>query len=328
MAFTSTLFVGNREVHNLFQLLGEDEDSISLAIAWALRNAPSLLSFFLKRVVGFSGNRTDVQIRIHRYEAGSGITDIELIVPGEVHVIIEAKRGWALPGSEQLTLYARRTSFVRSAAPIKRIVTLSECSQAYAKSHLPVKKIGSIPIDHVAWDDLLADATSAEASSGHVEKRLLRELLQYLGFVMTNQPKDSNLVYVVSLASYTEDGWTTSWIDIVKKYSRYFHPVGGRWPKDPPNYMGFRFAGRLQSIHHVDDFEVIENLKAACRGIPNTPVDPHYLYKLGPAITPPREVKNGSVYPSGRVWCAIDTLLTCNTVSEARDRTQARVAAP
>src|SRR5205814_1139717 len=135
-------------------------------------------------------------------------------------------------------------------------------------------------------------------------------------------------VYVVSLASNTEKGWTTSWIDIVMKYSRYFHSVGGSWPKDPPNYMGFRYKGKLQSIHHVDEYEVIENLKNACPGIPDVPVNPHYLYKLGPAIVPTREVKTGNVYPNGRVWCAIDTLLTCGSVSEARDLTQTRGVAP
>src|SRR5258705_6082867 len=106
MPITSTLLIGNWEVHNIFQLLGEDEDSISLAIAWGLTNAPTLLALFLKRIVAFAGDSAQIQIRIHRYEAAGGITDIELIVPGEAHVIIEAKRGWVLPNPEQLTLYA------------------------------------------------------------------------------------------------------------------------------------------------------------------------------------------------------------------------------
>src|SRR5439155_19439430 len=104
---------------------------------------------------------------------------------------------------------------------------------------------------------------------------------------MSRQQKDSNHFYVISLASHTEKGWTTSWIDIVMKYSRCFYPVGGNWPKDPPNYMRFRYKGKLQSIHHVDEYEVIQNLKNACPGIPDVPVDPHYPYKLGPAIVSP-----------------------------------------
>ena len=323
MSVTSTLFVTSRQVSNVFQLLGYDEDSISLAIAWALANAPNLLALLLKRF-GIAANGNDVQIRVHRHETGGGITDIELVAVGALHVIIEAKRGWVLPGADQLRLYAARQSFSTSTAPLRKILTLSECSQVYARAHFPVRTIGTIPVDHVSWAEIIADARAAEVSSGHVEKRLLRELSAYLRCVMSLQNKDSNLVFVVSLASHTETKWTTSWIDIVKKYSRYFHPVGGGWPKDPPNYMGFRYAGRLQSIHHVDKYVVIDNLKNACPGIPDSPVGAHYLYELGPAIVPSREVKNGKVYPNGRVWCAIDTLLTSGTVSEARDRTKAR----
>ena len=324
MTITSTLLVGGREVHNIFQLLGDDEDSISLAIAWACANAPSFLSLILKRIVGFAGDEAEVQIRIHRYESGGGVTDIELVLPGVAHVIIEAKRGWVLPSTAQLELYANRPSFLSSEASEKKILTLSECSQPYAKTHLPVRAIGATPVEHLAWADVITDARAAETQSGHAEKRLLRELVTYLRLVMTKQQKDSNLVFVVSLAGNTEQGWSTSWIEIVTKYSRYFHPVGNRWPKDPPNYIAFRYRGRLQSIHHIDEYEVIDNLKDACPGIPDNPVDPHYLYKLGPSIVPSQEVKNGAVYPSGRLWCAIDTLLTSTTVSEARDRTQAR----
>lgn len=324
MTITSTLLVGGREAHNVFQLLGDDEDSISLAIAWALSNVPAFLSLFLKRVTGFTGKQAEAQIRIHRYETSGGITDIELVLPGIAHVIIEAKRGWVLPSPEQLELYAKRPSFVTSKASVKKLLTLSECSQSYAKAHLPRKAIASTPVEHIAWADIIADARAAEVQSGHAEKRLLRELANYLRFAMTMQQNDSNLVFVVSLGGDTPDGWATSWIDIVKRYSKYFHPIGKRWPKVPPNYIAFRYQGRLQSIHHIDEYEVIDNLRKACPGIPDTPVDPHYLYKLGAAIVPSQEVKNGAVYPQGRIWCAIDTLLTSKTVSAARDQTQAR----
>ena len=317
------LFINGNLVHNVFQLLGDDEDSISLAITWALANAPSFLALFLERGCSFGKQDANVQIWVHRYESGGGVTDVEIVVPGAIHVIVEAKRGWILPAAEQLRLYAGRESFTASKG-VRRIVTLSECSQDFARSHLPLTAIGAVPITHVSWEEILAFAREAEAAGGHVEKRLLRELADYLRSVMSTQKKNSNLVFVVSLASRTEEGWTTSWLEIVTKYSRYFHPVGDHWPKDPPNYVGFRYAGRLQSIHHVDEYEVIDNLKDACPGIPDRPVTPHYLYKLGPAIIPPQEVRNGSIYPSGRVWCAIDTLLTSPTVSDARDRTQAR----
>lgn len=321
---TSNLFVGKQEIRNIFELLGDDEDSISLSIAWALSRAPAFLKNVITRVANPNSDTQDIQIHIHRYEKSHGITDIEILAQDAIHIIIEAKKGWVLPSKKQLTLYATRPSFASSDAAVKKIVTLSECSQTYAHAHLPAKVIDGIPVIHVSWEDIINDAEAAQGHGGRFEKRLLSNLVRYLRLVMTGQQKDSNLVYVVSLASSTPNGWDTSWIAIVTKYARYFHPVGNHWPKSPPNYIAFRYRGQLQSIHHIEKYEVIHNLSEACPGIPDSPVGPHYLYTLGSAIKPSQIVRNGSVYPSGRVWCAIDTLLTSASVSDARDETQAR----
>ncbi len=321
---TINLWVGNEEVSNIFQLLGYEEDSISLAIAWSLANSGRFCRHFLNGVIGKNQTLGAVDIRIHRYEADGGITDIEIIEPRKFHIVIEAKRGWILPDLTQLKKYAKRHTFTQHNAKTKRIVTLSECSNDYAKVHLPAHVIDSVPVSHVSWRNLVSWAKAARREATHSEKRLLDELIGYLGIVMTSQRRDSNWVYVVSLGSGTPDGWKTSWVDIVQKYSRYFHPIGPKWPKEPPTYIGFRYSGKLQSIHYIDSYEVIDNLRTACPGISDSPVEPHFLYTLGKAITPNHEVKNGNVYPSGRVWCALDTLLTSNTVSEARDISQNR----
>ncbi|HWA53222.1 MAG TPA: hypothetical protein VG816_03530 [Solirubrobacterales bacterium] len=36
------------------------------------------------------------------------------------------------------------------------------------------------------------------------------------------------------------------------------------------------------------------------------------------------EVRTGKLYPSQRIWAALDLLLTCETVAEARDKTKLR----
>jgi hypothetical protein len=51
----------------------------------------------------------------------------------------------------------------------------------------------------------------------------------------------------------------------------------------------------------------------------------HYVYRLGPAIIPSRTVKTGKLYKNGRVWAMLDTLLTCDSISEARDLTKTRL---
>ncbi len=52
-----------------------------------------------------------------------------------------------------------------------------------------------------------------------------------------------------------------------------------------------------------------------------------YLYTLGPPIVPPKTVKAGNLYRAQRVEAAIDLLLTCDTIRDARDKTQERLTA-
>jgi hypothetical protein len=143
------------------------------------------------------------------------------------------------------------------------------------------------------------------------------------------QNQRSNLVYVVSLAGGYPDDSDVSWIDIVYKHSRYFHPVGGSgWPVEPPNYIGFRHGGELRSVHHISGYEVVTNLHAKMPQLSRKHFlnhRPHFLYRLGPAIRPDHRVKNGEIWPSGRVWAMLDLLLTAESVSEARDLTKARL---
>jgi hypothetical protein len=316
--------VGHNEIHNVFDLVGSDEDSISLAIAWGLKSSPGFLKAFLRGVLGRSLSLEEISIRVHRYEAEGGITDIEIESPGALHLVVEAKRGWILPGEAQLRRYAERASFSSSDGAIRRLVTLSESSEVYARSQQKSTAIQGIPITHVSWRTLSRWCDTARVRAALRERHLLGNLREYLESVMSSQRQDSNEVYVVSLGSGTKKGWQTSWIEVVEKFGKYFHPIGKGWPKEPPNYLGFRYGGQLRSVHHVKRYEVTGDIYKVCPGIPREDRPPHFVYTLGKPIRPAHIVKNGALWPSGRVWCALDTLLTCKTVSEARDETARR----
>jgi len=100
--------------------------------------------------------------------------------------------------------------------------------------------------------------------------------------------------------------------------------VGGTWPKEPPNYIAFRYAGKLQSIHHVEDSEVFTNPHDEFTEIPSKEWEPHFLYTLGAAFRPGHNVPMGKIFPNGRVWCMLDTLFTSKTISQARDLSKQR----
>lgn len=130
-------------------------------------------------------------------------------------------------------------------------------------------------------------------------------------------PRD-NQVFVVALKKQS--------MDVAEKDARYWHPVGKRYPVLPPNYVGFRYRGALQSVHHIDAYEVVADLSKRNRKWPVTEVD-HFLYTLGPAMKPAKEIRAGKIFGPGHVLCAIDTLLSgaYKTVSDARNETKRRM---
>lgn len=133
------------------------------------------------------------------------------------------------------------------------------------------------------------------------------------------------MVFVVALskASFKKGGDHT-WIDVVEKDKHYFHPIGRGWPEEPPNYIAFRYDGKLQSVHHIESYKIVTNPSSINENWLEADYD-QYLYKLGPAMKPVGTVRSGPIWNSRR-WCIIDTLLagSCKTISEAVAETKRR----
>lgn len=316
----SEIFIYNKKITSIFQLLGEKENDISFSVGWALANAHKFLDVFLKETIGWQEKYlpNDIKVRLQRHEEGKGFTDFEIEYLGYFHLIIEAKRGWNFPTAGQLEKYAGRRGFKSSTAKIKKILVLSESSKEYASAHFDIKHAHDIDVENISWKDIYNYSKRAMISCSHAEKRLLIELNKYLENIMTMQKKDSNWVYLVSLGGQIK-GANISNIDIVNKKLNYWHPVGGGWPSEPPNYIGFRYGGKLQSIHHVDSYIVFTDPHKVIKEVPSVTWKPHFFYSLGREFKPSHEVKNGKLWPAGRYWVMLDTLFTCETISEARD---------
>lgn len=325
------LFLHGREVRTVFDLLGDKENDITFSIGWALAQCDSFLTLLLKRLFA-DYDVGEIRALQLQQSGGSGFTDIEIITD-HVHIIVEAKRGWSLPDDigGQLARYAPRFS-VNSRQSL--LVVMSEGADYYATPKLP-ERIGAIPVKYLSWRNVASIASESQRTSKHAGKHLLQELVQYLNGIMTSQNQTSNQVYVVALAGGKPDWSALSWQDIATHRHRYFHPVGGSgWPKTPPNYLGFRYNGKLQSIHHVDSYIVVADSEAMAAAFPEMPsatwgaqdlfTKTHFLYTLGPAILTNHEVRTGNIYPSGRVWAALDLLLTSQTIFEARNLTRQR----
>lgn len=316
-------YLHSQKVESIFQLLGEKENDITFSLGWVMSKSPALFNFFLHEVMISDNHITgqeNIFLQEHQKNHG-GFTDIE-IKGDNFHLIIEAKRGWALPSTDQIQKYCCRFS---KETKQNHVVTVSECTKTYFDNFFQ-KPVVPFQVTHIPWARFHSLSKMAIPFESNFEKRLLQEFIKYLEKIMTIQNLETNWVYVVSIANKIQEGYSISWRDIVEKRKKYFHPVaGGGWPTIPPNYIAFRYDGKLQSIHHIESFVVSQDLSKEVEGLPSTDWDPHFVYSLGPAIKPTHEVKTGNIYPSGRVWCMLDTLLTSQSISEARDISQNRI---
>ena len=218
-------------------------------------------------------------------------------------------------------LYSERKKFMDSKAGKKAIITMSECSTEYADTYLPVKSVDGIPIKHISYKRIYEICKKAVKESNNAQKHLLTELMGYFRGIMRMQNVNSNWVYIVSLSYRKAEGSALSYIDIVEKKGKYYHPFGiNGWPKEAPNYVAFRYNGKLQSIHHIEDCHITRKMHEYIPELPDEEWDSdHLIYELGPAIRPNKIVKTGNIYANGRKWAMLDLLLTSDTISEACD---------
>lgn len=314
----------NERIETIYQLLGTKENDITRAIAWTLKKCPTFLNAFIHfSRFGMnditSSNITIFYQQFEKTESENGYTDLEITDYDSFHIILEAKRGWILPGHDQLKKYADRDSFKNRKIKNKFIVTVSECSYEYAKNNLPFEKTETgIPVFHISWKELKALSDVARAGANHEQKHLLEEFSKYLGGLMSMKNEMSNEVYVVSLSQKKIGNTSFSFVDIVNKTGHYFCPVGiNGYPKEAPNYIGFRYNGKLQSIHHIDKYKITKNIHDVIDEMPDENWDKnHFVFNLGPAIIPQKTVRSGRIRNT-RIWAMIDTLLTCDTISDA-----------
>jgi hypothetical protein len=316
-----------RPVESIFSLIGEDEKAITDSLAWVLEQCPIFRRSLLKKLTGLSIPSKGVAIATQTYGVDAGFTDIEISGASALHLVIEAKQGWTLPSEQQLQRYARRLAKNGLPSRLNFLVSASECSTSYARLFLP-DKVKGFRVEHISWRDILTICQRSRAqASSFQEKAWLAQFENYLEGIATMQDIQSNKVWVVALSDEEiRKGSGYTWIDVVQKDGCYFHPVGRTYPLSPPNYVGFRYYGRLQSIHYVEKSRVSNHLHKENKRWPNTS-HPHFVYDLGPAIRPPLTMGLGNLYSTGRVWCLIDTLLTgeYRTLKEASDASKKRL---
>lgn len=314
-----------RTVHTVFDLLGEKEDDITYSLGWGLAQSERLAHSLLGEA--FDGELAPINaVLLQHADKTTGRTDVEVQTQNE-HLIVEAKRGWGLPPEGQLEQYARRLA--RDAGDRRKtILVVAECAQHFPPVQELPRELHGVPVLYRSWSQVAQlVAATATGSRNHAEKRLLGELNRYLRRLMTSQDVTSNTVYVVSLNHDQLPFSELTFVQTVMERDRYYHPAGGgKWPKTPANYLGFRYDGQLQRVSFVEDYEVTTRPHQLIPEIDDETWEPHFVYTLGPPLPlPDRPVKSTGMW-SRHARVALDLLLTSPSIREAEQSTAARLA--
>ena len=76
-----------REIHSIFQLLGDKENDITLSMSWVLAKCPEFLKTIVQHIWQQTPNPNTVVIMNQKYDSDTGITDIEITDQKNFHII-------------------------------------------------------------------------------------------------------------------------------------------------------------------------------------------------------------------------------------------------
>jgi hypothetical protein len=171
------LFRYTREVKNIFVLLGDKENDMTLSLGWVLSRSDEYLGALLKNLTGRTfDNVAHAVVRLQTGRAGAGITDIEVDVGKDIAVIFEAKRGGDLPSGEQLQRYD--AVLATSPAKQKLLVALTNATPERAKAALSGISITNGQLLHLSWKELLSVARSTNETKEN--KRWLNDFADFV----------------------------------------------------------------------------------------------------------------------------------------------------
>ena len=98
-----TLRLFGSEPTSVLALAGDHENSATFALGWVIERSPAFLKLIVADAIGPSwAPGEEVVIDLQRHDEHGGFTDVEVVCKDVCHIIIEAKRGWTIPGEAQL----------------------------------------------------------------------------------------------------------------------------------------------------------------------------------------------------------------------------------
>lgn len=208
-----------REVSSVFDLLGRDENDLTAAFGFALARSPGLLRRIVQRVAPGAGGE-DAELRLETRDDG-GRTDLE-ISTGDQLIVIEAKRGWLVPGETKLAKYAPRITLHGGGV----LVSLSAASPDWARRTLP-GTVRGVPVTHLPWEQVRLDTEDARGAARGRERAWLDEFADYLRKAIRMRDPADSWTYCVVISNDRPGGdGPRTFREFVTGEECYFHPYG------------------------------------------------------------------------------------------------------
>lgn len=308
-------------MRSIFDLLGEQENDLTAALAFVLARSELLGQRFLGLLEIRAPAVQALQLEV---ADPAGRTDLE-IRAGDALIVLEAKRGWRLPVVDQLERYVERIRAASSAGS-GLLVTLSAVSDDFARLRLP-PSVAGISVRHLSWAVVMRELCLATREARGRERMWLGELDTYLRRVVHMLDVADSWCYCVVVSNHpVVEGATRTSREWLIRDGVYSHVYGeGGWPTIPPNFIAFRWDGAVQQIRRVESAEVVPSLHGALAGVPATTTSsrPHVVYRLGQPL-PGTPIPTGRNYRDTRLRdILLDQLLTSPTLADAIERSRA-----
>jgi len=324
LPYVSKIKYKGKTVCSDYQLLGNDENALTLALGHCMSHEDKFLAAFL-RWCGFKGVRSvqtrNAEISIQKYQENEGITDLEIEIPDRIHLIIEAKIGGGIPKECQIDNYIKRLKNTGSKA---KVVILTKVKNNRTESTLR-KKFGK-RVEFRTWSGVMELARKLLSNSSHNDSTF--KVHSFYGFMkeVYNMSIDADVeVWIVSLSTK----WKAKSEDISVADLHVKHCFWVMGPRRAPRalYMGFRYNGHLQYIGRIKRIDY--GLKSSQIGPKiatefwEKKYEPYNVIRLEKLIPFPKKLPSGNLH-SRHVYCDIDFLLTADTIIEAERLTKKR----
>jgi hypothetical protein len=323
-----SLVAYGREVESPYGLLGVGENALTFALGFTFKQCPQLLRWFLREIGLPPIHRSLLSgtlISLQRKSADTGITDIEIHLPGHFHVIIEAKVGSSIPTKQQCQKYLSRLR--DSDEPIQKLVAIVESPdrnfiKQYGKQDTKLAET----LVCFPWPNLIPECSRLMSNSSVPEQAKVW-VRNFHVFLEKEFAMKAFTTEVWILAINTKKLWKNgmSHWEIHQKHRVWWDY---KEPSVRPLYLAFRVDGVVDGIYRVSRIEhgtpicdLVPEMKAIRRPWVTKPAT---IWHFGPRVPLERPLTTGGGMFNRRVRCDLDLLLTCDTVLEIESKMSKR----